>query len=49
MPRYEYRNLNPLPAAEKTFLSWIEALDHEFINRDPEHRSNVVRDAVHDI
>ena len=49
MARYEYRNLNPLPAAEKTFLSWIEALDHEFINRDPEHRSNVVRDALHEI
>ena len=49
MPRYEYRNLNPSPAAEKTFLSWIEGLDHEFINRDPEHRSNVVRDALHEI
>ena len=49
MPRYEYRNLNPTPAAEKTFLSWIEALDREFMNRDPEHRSNVVRDALHQV
>ena len=49
MPRYEYRNLNPTPAAQETFLSWIERLDHEFINRDPEHRSNVVRDALHEI
>jgi acetyltransferase-like isoleucine patch superfamily enzyme len=49
MPRYEYRNLNPTPAAEKTFLSWIETLDHEFINRDPQYRSEVVRDALHEI
>ena len=49
MPRYEYRNLNPTPTAQKSFLSWIERLDHEFINRDPEHRSNVVRDALHEI
>jgi acetyltransferase-like isoleucine patch superfamily enzyme len=47
MPRYEYRNLNPIPAAEKSFLEWIEQLDREFMNRDPEHRSNVVRDALH--
>jgi acetyltransferase-like isoleucine patch superfamily enzyme len=49
MPRYEYRNLNPTPAAQKSFVSLIERLDHEFINRDPEHRSNVVRDALHEI
>lgn len=47
MPRYEYRNLNPRPDAEKSFLSWIEQLDREFMNRDPEHRSVVVRDALH--
>ena len=46
MPRYEYREVNPTPAAEKAFLDWIEQLDREFIDRDPEHRSNVVRDAL---
>ena len=46
MPRYEYREVNPTPAAEKTFLDWIEQLDREFMHRDPEHRSNVVRDAL---
>ena len=49
MPRYEYRVLNPVPAAEKAFLDWIERLDHEFTNRDPEHRSNVVREALHQL
>jgi acetyltransferase-like isoleucine patch superfamily enzyme len=47
MPRYEYRDLHPTPAAEKAFLEWIEQLDREFMNRDPEHRSKVVRDALH--
>jgi acetyltransferase-like isoleucine patch superfamily enzyme len=46
MPRYEYREVNPTPAAEKIFLDWIEQLDREFMHRDPEHRSNVVRDAL---
>ena len=49
MPRYEYRNLKPTPAAEKSFLEWIDKLDREFMNRDPEHRSNVVRDALHQL
>jgi acetyltransferase-like isoleucine patch superfamily enzyme len=47
MPRYEYRVLNPLPAAEKAFLEWIDQLDREFMNSDPEHRSEVVREALH--
>jgi len=47
MPRYEYRPLTPTPAAEKTFLAWIGQLDHEFSNTDPQHRSDVVRDALH--
>lgn len=47
MPRYEYRVLNPSPAAEKAYLAWIDQLDQQFINRDPEHRSDVVRDALH--
>jgi len=49
MPRYEYRILNPTPAAEKSFLSWIDALDREFMNRDPNHRSDVVRNALCEI
>jgi acetyltransferase-like isoleucine patch superfamily enzyme len=46
MPRYEYRNLAPTPAAQKAFLEWIEQLDSEFANPDPAHRSDVVRDAL---
>jgi acetyltransferase-like isoleucine patch superfamily enzyme len=49
MPRYEYREVSPTPAAEKTFLDWIEQLDREFMNRDPEHRSSVVREALHQL
>ncbi|MBV9074757.1 MAG: acyltransferase [Acidobacteria bacterium] len=47
MPRYDYRDLHP--KAEKTFLSWIEYLDNQFSNPDPNHRSEVVRDALHQI
>src|SRR5437016_2335111 len=46
MPRYEYRDVRPTPDAEAAFLEWIAALDAEFANRDPEHRSDVVRDAL---
>jgi acetyltransferase-like isoleucine patch superfamily enzyme len=49
MPRYEYRNLQPTPVAHKDFLQWIERLDSEFANKDPERRSNVVRDTLHEI
>src|SRR4051812_14982360 len=49
MPRYEYRQLAPKPEAEKAYLGWIDALDREFENPDPEHRSNVVRDALQQI
>ena len=49
MPRFEYRDLRPTAAAEKTYLQWIDQLDREFINRDPEHRSNIVRDALEQI
>src|SRR5438874_4928373 len=49
MPRYEYRPLTPTAEAEQTFLSWIDRLDQEFMNRDPEHRSLVVRDALHQL
>ncbi len=49
MPRYEYRPLTPTPEAEKNFLEWIAKLDREFSNTDPDHRSDVVRVALHQI
>src|SRR5258708_29790090 len=49
MPRYEYRNIAPTPPAQKAFLEWIEQLDTAFQNPDPEHRSNVVCDALHQL
>jgi acetyltransferase-like isoleucine patch superfamily enzyme len=49
MPRYEYRPLTPSPAAERAFLEWVEKLDKEFSNRDPDHRSDVVRAALHEL
>ncbi|HYA24874.1 MAG TPA: acyltransferase [Terriglobales bacterium] len=49
MPRYEYRILTPTPPAEKAFSSWVDKLDQEFINRDPEHRSDVVRNTLHEL
>jgi acetyltransferase-like isoleucine patch superfamily enzyme len=49
MSKYEYRNLQPTPEAQKDFLQWIERLDSEFANKDPGHRSNAVRDALHEI
>lgn len=49
MPRYEYRVLNPTPAAEKSFLQWIEQLDRKFMDRDPEHRSKVVAETLHQL
>src|SRR6476620_3707550 len=47
MPRYEYRQIGPTPEAQQAFSQWIEHLDSEFGNKDPEHRSDVVRDALH--
>lgn len=49
MPRYEYRLLKPMPPAEKAFLAWIERLEHEFSNPDVEHRSVIVRNALHEL
>ncbi|HZS28732.1 MAG TPA: acyltransferase [Candidatus Angelobacter sp.] len=49
MPRYDYRQIGPPPAAEKIFLGWVEALDREFMNRDPEHRSLLVRNELHEL
>src|SRR5215467_2625114 len=49
MPRYEYRNIQPLPQAEKAFLDWIQKLDEQFANRDVEHRCLVVRDTLHEL
>ena len=49
MPRYEYRPLTPLPAAEKAFAEWVARLDAEFADRDVEHRSLIVRNALHEL
>ena len=49
MPRFEYRNLQPLPGAEKSLLAWIEKLDEQFANRDVEHRCRVVRETLHEL
>ncbi len=49
MFRFEYRNLAPQPAAEKLFLDWVERLDRDFADRDPDHRSLVVRNALHEL
>ncbi len=50
MPRYEYRILSPIPAAEELYLDWISRLDAEFsAHSDYQHRSVVVRDALHEL
>ena len=49
MPRYEYRILNPGPAAQKAFLDWIDKLDKAFTNREPDERSQVVRNTLHEL
>src|SRR6476619_2618593 len=49
MPRFEYRMLNPIPEAEKAYLTWIDQLDHQFTDPSPEQRSVVVRNALHQI
>lgn len=49
MPRYEYRKISPTAAAEKAFLAWIDQLDSEFANTDPEHRSDVITEALHQL
>ena len=46
MPRYEYRPIGPKPEAEKAFLEWIQQLDTEFANPDPNRRSDIVHDAL---
>jgi acetyltransferase-like isoleucine patch superfamily enzyme len=46
MPHIDYRKVGPKPEAEKAFLEWIQQLDSEFANPDPEHRSDVARDAL---
>jgi acetyltransferase-like isoleucine patch superfamily enzyme len=49
MPRYEYRKLAPLPDAQKSFDLWLAWLDEQFSNKDVQHRSEIVRDALHEI
>jgi len=49
MPRYEYRNIQPTPAAERAYTAWIAQLDAAFANPDPDRRSNIVRDTLHEL
>jgi acetyltransferase-like isoleucine patch superfamily enzyme len=49
MPRYEYRHLNPLPAATDAFDRWVAQLDEKFSDRDINHRSEIVRDTLHEL
>jgi hypothetical protein len=49
MPRYDYRNLTPLPAAAKSYDRFADWLDEQFQNKDINHRSQVVRDVLHEI
>ena len=49
MPRYEYRNLSPLPHVVTSFESWIKWLDEQFTNPDVTYRSELVRDQLHRI
>lgn len=47
MPRYEYRNLNPLPQAQRAYEEWIQHLDEQFTaTRDYQARSEIVRDTL---
>jgi acetyltransferase-like isoleucine patch superfamily enzyme len=41
--------MRPLPAVEAKFLEWIQQLDEQFANPDVEHRSLVVRNALHEL
>jgi acetyltransferase-like isoleucine patch superfamily enzyme len=49
MPRYEYRRLEPHSTAAARFERWIAELDEKFQDKDVHHRSEVVRDALHQI
>src|SRR5215813_3490526 len=49
MPRYEYRHLEPHHDASDAYDHWIAELDREFETKDIDHRSEVVRDALHQI
>ena len=49
MPRYEYRTLKPLPAADQSFQSWVDHLDRKFADRDVNRRSEMVRDTLHEL
>jgi acetyltransferase-like isoleucine patch superfamily enzyme len=49
MPRYEYRHLTLQPAAADAYDRWIAQLDEQFTDRDINHRSQAVRDALHEI
>src|SRR5579864_3990504 len=49
MPRLDYRRLEPLPNAAAAFDKWLTWLDGQFANKDITHRSEVVRDVLHEL
>ena len=49
MPRYDYRNLAPLPAAATSYDRFVDWLDEQFQNKDIAHRSEVVRNVLHEL
>ena len=49
MPRYEYRPISPTADAVKAFEEWLAQLDEKFEDKNPGHRSDVVRDTLHQI
>ena len=49
MPRYEYRVLKTIPSAEDAFQQWLNELDGKFADRNADHRSEVVRDTLHEL
>ena len=49
MPRYEYRNLQPTADAEKAFTHWVAQLDEEFADTSVDRRSEIVRNALHQV
>jgi|SRR4051812_35418928 acetyltransferase-like isoleucine patch superfamily enzyme len=49
MPRYEYRNIQPMPEAARAYERWIAGLDAQFANKVAAHRSEVVRNALHEL
>lgn len=49
MPRFEYGTPGPTAAADKTYDRWLGWLDEQFAGRDVDHRSEVVRNVLHEL